>query len=215
MKRSKRKTSSPYARVNGNSQGRTTTSNAVNREDVPDVVTVSSDGPTVSNISNVPNNVPVNVPSNLSSTMPSNVPINVSSSVPSNMPINVPSNVPINVPSNVPSSMSSDTPNSVPTSVPSAQQAPPQVERINIEGTCLNNVQGEIIFQGSCHPLISITDELGFNVEQSLKEKIWNGEYIQFEKLIETDQAQDNEQILSVKDGNIVFKPKQSEKKKF
>ena len=95
--------------------------------------------------------------------------------------------------------------------VPSTHQVPPQVERMNIQG--INNVQPEINFQGSCSPLMSITDELGFHVDQSLKEKIWNGEFIQLEKLIEYDHAQDSEQVLSVKDGNLVFKPRQAEKK--
>nr|XP_034312472.1 uncharacterized protein LOC109619766 isoform X3 [Crassostrea gigas] len=63
-------------------------------------------------------------------------------------------------------------------------------------------------------PLISVSDNLGNFVPQSIKEKIWSKDYIDLAKLLHTDLDTDKpDQKLSIVDGQLIMSPKTNPKK--
>lgn len=63
-------------------------------------------------------------------------------------------------------------------------------------------------------PLISVSDNLGNFVPQSIKEKIWSKDYIDLAKLLRTDLDTDKpDQKFSIVDGQSIMSPKTNSKK--
>ncbi|XP_055998401.1 uncharacterized protein LOC130047427 [Ostrea edulis] len=62
-------------------------------------------------------------------------------------------------------------------------------------------------------PLVSVGDELAVHIEQTIKEKIWNRDYIELSKLIQSEFEISNEQRVSVVNGQLVIQPKNPPKR--
>lgn len=115
----------------------------------------------------------------------------------------------------------------VPSSVPNAcgmYSSPPaqmstmpalEPQHSQPQGTSMSTVTSPLVAQHGTHinPLVSITSDLGANVLMSTQEKIWNNEYIDLAKLLHSDPAAENQQLLVLEDGQIKITNKSKDKK--
>jgi hypothetical protein len=62
-------------------------------------------------------------------------------------------------------------------------------------------------------PLISVTDDVGLHVPQTIKEKIWAKQFIVLSKVLESDADSEKPQNVSIIDGQLVMQPKHNSKK--
>lgn len=103
-----------------------------------------------------------------------------------------PSTVPLNLQSGAPEQMPD--PNQPPVALPISHSAP--IEGINSSNTDIYQVP-------------SVHAKLGLNVSEANKSKIKNGQFVEFEHLLETKTSQTDEKTLVVVNGSIVTKEKQ------
>ncbi|XP_048743934.2 uncharacterized protein LOC125657358 [Ostrea edulis] len=95
----------------------------------------------------------------------------------------------------------------------SAARSTPETSSTSGTASLATNVAISVSPLDNPIPLISVSDELGLHVPQTIKHKIWGKEYIELGKVLESELDSERGQKFSIVEGQLVMQPKSNTKK--